>query len=270
MREKRGKFKRTKEMNELQRIAHLGKKYKPMSEEGKENIRKAHRNQEVRGKMRKARLGAIASEKTKEKIRQIVKKNYKEGVKMGFQKGHPDFLTEESRKKIGLATSLRPSGFKGKHHSEETKEVEKVKHLGVKHKNPMSEEGRKNIRKAVRKLWQKPEFREKMIKSFEISNKRRPTRVEQFFDNLTPNSVRYVGNGKWWRNHHNPDFKITGQNKVIEIYGDYWHKNEDVNDLIQEYEKVGISCIIFWEHEVYNESQKILKKTLEFIIQKGE
>lgn len=266
-RSKCGKFKRTKEMNELQRIAHLGKKYKPMSEKGKENIRKAHRSQEVRDKIRKARLGTILSEETKEKICQIVRKNYGEGIKMGFQKGHLDFLTKESRKKIGLASSLRPSGFKGKHHSERAKEIDRIKHLGIKHKNPMSEKGRNNIRKVMRELWQDPEFRKKMIKSFEVSNNHRPTNPEKIFDELTPEYVRYVGNGKWWRNHHNPDFKITGQNKVIEIYGDYWHRNDDPKDRIKEYKEVGLDCLVFWEHEVYNDTQKILEKTLEFINQ---
>jgi len=113
--------------------------------------------------------------------------------------------------------------------------------------------------------WKNPEIRNKMLKSFDRS----PTKPEKVFDEITPNNVRYVGNGDWHRwtgkQCRIPDFKVTGQNKLIEIYGDYWHRDDDPQDIIQEYKEVGLDCLVFWEHEVYKEPERVLKETLEFI-----
>lgn len=68
------------------------------------------------------------------------------------------------------------------------------------------------------------------------------------------------------RRYKIPDFKVKGQNKAIEVFGDYYHnpdnfyygssliiRNEyDVVPelLIDKYLEVGIDCLVFWEHEV--------------------
>ena len=158
-------------------------------------------------------------------------------IKMGLFKGGEH--TQETKDKISLAGKGNKYAL-GYKHSEETKRKDSI---------------------ASKKKWQDPEFIKKVLKE----NKRRPTNPEKVFDELTPEYVRYVGNGKWWRNRHNPDFKVTGQNKVIEIYGDYWHRNDDPKDRIREYEEMGLACLVFWEHEVYEESERILRETLEFI-----
>ena len=117
-----------------------------------------------------------------------------------------------------------------------------------------------------KKLWQDPEFINKMMDGWN----RRPTNPEKVFDKITSDIVRYVGNGEFWRktkkkHARNPDFKVTGQNKVIEIYGDYWHRNHDPKDIIREYKEIGLDCLVFWEHEVYKEPERILEETSEFI-----
>jgi very-short-patch-repair endonuclease len=91
---------------------------------------------------------------------------------------------------------------------------------------------------------------------------------------LTPNCIRYVGNFDFWvvtkNRTHNPDFKIKGQKKIIELFGDYWHKGEDLDELIKEYSEAGWKCIIFWENEVYNDTKRVLQKTLRFIKRSGK
>jgi len=73
----------------------------------------------------------------------------------------------------------------------------------------------------------------------------RPSRLEHLLDEITSVTVRYVGDGKWWRlledgHYHNPDFKVTGQNKVIEVFGAYWHRKTDGRALIELYRKSGL------------------------------
>jgi len=79
------------------------------------------------------------------------------------------------------------------------------------------------------------EAKKKIMEALLRTIKKRPTNPEKLFDEMTPDIIRYVGNRAWWRllpngKYKNPDFKITGQNKVIEIFGDYWHRGENPQD----------------------------------------
>jgi len=135
------------------------------------------------------------------------------------------------------------------------------------HKKYDNQPGTKKIRRErAKQLWQNPEYIKKSLKALE----KKPTNPEKVFDDMTPEIVRYTGNRAWWRKlddgkNHNPDFKVTGQYKVIEIFGDYWHKGEDPQELIDLYALAGIECLIFWEHEVYEKPQQVMERTHNFI-----
>jgi len=115
------------------------------------------------------------------------------------------------------------------------------------------------------KNWQNPEFQEMMA----IARNMKPNNLEQFFDEITPDSIRYTGGGGFFIRCKNrvylPDFKIKGQRKIIELFGDYWHKGEDPNNMIKEYAEAGWKCKVFWEHEVYNKTERVLDETMGFI-----
>ena len=127
-------------------------------------------------------------------------------------------------------------------------------------------EHRKRNSERMKKSWQDPEYVEKALKGIN----KRPTYPEKVFNEMTPDAIRYTGNRAWWRKlddgkHHNPDFKVTGQDKVIEIYGDYWHRNDDPQELIDLYKQAGLGCLIFWEHEIYNQQEMVLERVDQFI-----
>ena len=53
----------------------------------------------------------------------------------------------------------------------------------------------------------------------------RPTKLEQRVMSIIADaklSIRYVGDGKFWKGHCNPDFKVNNQNKVIEVFDPTW------------------------------------------------
>ena len=64
----------------------------------------------------------------------------------------------------------------------------------------------------------------------------------------------YVGNGKFHlrtkKQCRVPDFINRDKKKIIEVYGDYWHKGENPNDKITEYKEIGWDCIVLWESEI--------------------
>ena len=98
----------------------------------------------------------------------------------------------------------------------------------------------------------------------------RPNKPEKTFNEMTPDIIRYVGDGSFWKTlsnkkYKNPDFKVTGQNKVIEIYGNYWHKNDDPNELINLYNQIGMDCLIVWEQEIYKQPKLVMERVNNFI-----
>ena len=114
------------------------------------------------------------------------------------------------------------------------------------------------------------------------------TRPEIIFDEVTPDNIEYTGDRslkiQTKKGIRYPDFKVTGQNKVIEIFGNYWHnilkvkhfgKSDSPKDIIQEYKEVGIDCLVFWDYEIIRinrfkgspkpDLDSVLRRTLEFI-----
>lgn len=121
--------------------------------------------------------------------------------------------------------------------------------------------------------WQNPEYRAKILKTI----LKTPNKPEAILNQLTPEEVRYTGNRAWWcrikllvngeyvTKSKNPDFKIKGQKKVIELYGDYWHKNDNPDDLINAYKEIGFDCLVIWESEIYNELENTIEKIGQFM-----
>lgn len=206
--------------------------------------------------------------------------------------------SEEKKRKIGDANRGKKKPPLSKEHKRKLSEAKRGKKrvpfseehcrniskgLLKRYKNsPMSEETKRKIgdgnrdkslteitkrkmRKRMLKDWADPEFQKIMA----LARAVKPTNPERIFNKMTPDVVRYVGDGQFFittnKRTHNPDFVIEGQYKVIEIFGDFWHKGEDLNKLIKEYAEVGFDCIIFWQHEVLNEARQVLNEVLEFI-----
>ena len=86
-----------------------------------------------------------------------------------------------------------------------------------------------------------------------------PNKIELFLykllNRLLPNQYKYVGNFKFWIENFNPDFvNVNGQKKIIELYGDYWHKKLEVikrdKRRLITYKQYGYRTLIIWEHEL--------------------
>ena len=138
-------------------------------------------------------------------------------------------------------------------------------------KNPMygktlSAEQKERIRKTSKKNWEDPEYVRRCLKATE----KRPTTPEKLFDEMTPDKIRYVGNHAYWRTfpngrHRNPDFKVTGENKVIEVWGKHWHEGEDPKELINQYQEVGLDCLVFWDYEIFDNPERVIDETNHFL-----
>ena len=66
----------------------------------------------------------------------------------------------------------------------------------------------------------------------------------------------YVGDRAFWLTfkdgtHKCPDFVNKSCKMAVEVYGDYWHRNDNPQDIIEKYKQIGWDCLVVWEHEVY-------------------
>lgn len=112
-------------------------------------------------------------------------------------------------------------------------------------------------RKKMAEVWKNDDYKNRMIRSIMLSCGKKPNKAEQKLDillqGLFPNEYKYVGSGQFVLGGKCPDFmNINGKKKVIELFGDYWHKGEDPNNIIDHYKKYGFDCLVIWENELHN------------------
>lgn len=126
-----------------------------------------------------------------------------------------------------------------------------------------SEYSERHRRKIGQVEWGSPEMSQKMSESAKKRVERdgwlptpSPSKLELDCKVLfEPRGYRHTGDGTFWirgedGKSKNPDFKKTGSKAVIEVWGDYWHRDQNPQDLIDWYSDNGYSCEIYWEHEV--------------------
>lgn len=60
-----------------------------------------------------------------------------------------------------------------------------------------------------------------------------------------PGDFSFMINGK------NPDFvNCNGKKLIIELFGDYWHKDDNPEDRAKVFEPFGYKTLVIWEHEL--------------------
>lgn len=112
-------------------------------------------------------------------------------------------------------------------------------------------------RKTAQTLLTMP-HRAKWLSNMIKARHNRPNKPESQLLELLGGSWRYTGDGSLIINGKCPDF-WNGDHKVIELYGDYWHKDEDPQERINLFSQYNYDCLVIWEHEL-NDLDNIIKK----------
>lgn len=150
--------------------------------------------------------------------------------------------------------------FYGHHHTKDVVQKIRLNSLGKK---------RPKISIFFKSLWKDSEFRNKTIKKSLLHGSRSPNKPEQMLQELLKkffgSSYSFVGDGKVVLNGFCPDFISNGnEKKIIELYGDYWHKRPDLQQRdkrrIKTYKKLGYTPLIVWQKELKDVTS--LKKKL--------
>lgn len=97
-----------------------------------------------------------------------------------------------------------------------------------------------------------------------------PTSPEKLIMNWFVYDVVYSGNGSYWvafdDRYKNPDFYVAdNKDKIIEVFGRYWHDETEEHQLIQKYANVGKKCIVLWQDDIEQQPTKVKQRIIEFI-----
>jgi len=123
--------------------------------------------------------------------------------------------------------------------------------------------------KAMKKLWKDPKFvymmQQARNKSMGKTGPNKPeTRLMNLIEGMFPGHYKYTGDFSFMINGKNPDFvNINGQKKCIELYGNYWHRNDDPQDRIDIFKPYGWDTLVVWEREL-KDLESLMAKLKQF------
>ena len=126
-----------------------------------------------------------------------------------------------------------------------------------------TKEFRERALRSLRGVWETVEGREKIGKSRDL----KPNKPERLLIDLFNKNnllIWYCGDFVYWIGRKNPDFKIHGQNKVIEFAGKYWHTEEEMEERTKLFKGKGFDCLVIWDTEL-KDLNKILTRVTLFV-----
>lgn len=211
---------------------------------------------EARRKLRESHLGLTPW---------ITGKHHSEESRKTMSQSHSGVpLSDKHRRSLGLASKKAwaaksaeerltwakniSAGETGKYVSPETRKRISASKRG-KHLSPQTE----FTSALLLARYRDPVYVQKMAKAWN----RKPNKPEALLINLLesmyPGQWKYTGDFSLTINGKCPDFvNINGQKKIIELFGDYWHRGQNPEERIAAFKPFGYEALIIWEHELKN------------------
>lgn len=121
-------------------------------------------------------------------------------------------------------------------------------------------------REAAIRRWQDPEYVEMMCKAFDMKPNTLELELDAILRKYFPDEWKYVGDGQVWLDGKNPDFiNVNGKKLIIELFGDYWHTEEDVETRTRHFKRFGFDTLVIWEHDMWESEEDISCRVEEFV-----
>lgn len=130
----------------------------------------------------------------------------------------------------------------------------------------LSEQHKKRISEAAKKRWANPEFKKMVSKRMKRAAPKPVILCMCGCGEYAKPGNKYiwefVGDGKIVINGKCPDFiNVNGQKKIIELFGERWHEEDEEKERQKVFEPFGHDTLIIWVKEL--SSLKKLKHKLE-------
>lgn len=127
-----------------------------------------------------------------------------------------------------------------------------------------TKETKKKMSRTFLKAWKDEDYARYMGLSQAI----RPTKPEieltKLLDAWFPGQYSYTGDGRLQVCKTNPDFiHKAGKPLIIELFGEYFHEDNEVDTRIQKFAEGGYDCLIIWVKEMEDE-EKLKEKITNF------
>lgn len=127
------------------------------------------------------------------------------------------------------------------------------------YKDPKEREKMSRIKK--KQFEEHPEILKKILKSIQ----QKPNKMEeQLLEIVQPFGFEYVGNGDLIIGRKCPDFVNHEENKIIELFGEPWHEEEEEEQRTKFFQKHGYDTLIIWSSDLDN-ADDIESRVEEFI-----
>lgn len=127
-----------------------------------------------------------------------------------------------------------------------------------------TEEVKKNSSLKQKKNWENPEYIKKQMKARLVKQNKAELKLENLLGSIFPNEYKFVGDGQVIIAGKCPDFiNVNGQKKIIELWGDYWHKDQDPINRMNIFKPFGYQTLVIWEKEFKN-FQRLKAKIINF------
>lgn len=111
-----------------------------------------------------------------------------------------------------------------------------------------------------KRLWREESYQKKVARALAIAPNKPEKYLLGLLKELFPGEYEFTGDFKFWLDGRNPDFmNVNGKKKLIELFGDYWHKDDDPKDRIDHYKRFGFDTLVIWEHELENKNKLVNK-----------
>lgn len=124
------------------------------------------------------------------------------------------------------------------------------------------------LSEATRTRWAKSEYKDAMVKNWAKKIGLKPNKLEKkaeaLFKLIDPR-CKYIGDGKMWISGRNPDFIIEGTNKLIEVFGSYWHEEDDEEFRKSHFKSCGFNTLVIWDKE-FQDPQFLREKVRAFVV----
>lgn len=203
-----------------------------------------------------------------EKVSKTLLRRYANGELKAWNKGETK-ETNVTVKRSGEKCSITKKAFfqteEGRNFAEEISRTRKAYFATERGQKWLNEHNRGENHPMYGKHHTEEELR-KMLKAVCAV----PNKPEQYLywilQVIFPDEYKFVGDGSVIIGGHSPDFiNINGQKKLIEHFGDYWHRGDDEGNRIFQFRLFGFDTLIIWEHELNdNEIEMTIAKIIEF------
>lgn len=184
---------------------------------------------------------------------------------MKFKEGHK---INNGRKQTLEHIKNKSNSCKGFKHSEKTKEKMSKMRKGIEPWNKgLTKETDERVKQngisnsiTLKKQWKNLDFKEEKLKKMMSSNSKPNGSEKKVIEIIKKHSLPfdYVGNGKFWIRGNgrffNPDFYSKKYNAIIEVFGLYWHNNNNImekdRDMVCAYTIQRYKLLIIYEDKI--------------------